>query len=213
MDATSLAGRRFCSGHDLADDPDSILQSGSHEPCTTKEPQAMKTPLLTLTASAFILAGTIGLTQAQETSGGQTMQQGQQGQMMQQGQRGQRMMQQGQRGQRMMQQRRQGRMEDGKYRGRHAAMMRHGMGRGMGYGMGYGMGHGMGHGAVMRIVFALMDADGDGALSRQEMQEAQDRIFNHIDADGDGRVTMEEIRAFYRGARAAVDADEPDADE
>jgi hypothetical protein len=158
----------------------------------------MKTSLLTLTASAFILAGAMGVASAQETTGGQTMQQGQ---MMQQGQRGQRMMQQGQRGQRMMQQRRQGMMDSGKYRGRHGAMMR------------YGMGRGMGHGAMMRIVFALMDGDGDGALSRQELQEAHDRIFNHIDADNDDRVTIEEIRSFYRGARFAPDADEPDDDD
>jgi Ca2+-binding EF-hand superfamily protein len=58
----------------------------------------------------------------------------------------------------------------------------------------------MGHGGMMRAMFAIMDADGDGALSREEFQEAHDRIFNHMDADGDGRVTLEEIQGFMHAA-------------
>jgi hypothetical protein len=65
----------------------------------------------------------------------------------------------------------------------------------MGSGM---MGGGMGHGG-MRMTFALVDADGDGALSVEEMQEAHGRIFRHVDADKDGRVTLEELQAFLRG--------------
>jgi Ca2+-binding EF-hand superfamily protein len=57
----------------------------------------------------------------------------------------------------------------------------------------------MGHGAMMRAMFAIMDADGDGALSREEFQEAHGRIFNHMDADGDGQLTFEEMQGFMRG--------------
>lgn len=92
------------------------------------------------------------------------------------------------------------------------------MGRGM---MGRGMmGHGMmgcgimGHAMMahammgrrammgpvaMRIIFALMDADGDGTVSLQEFQAAQERIFKAMDADKDGSLTLEEMQAFMRG--------------
>jgi Ca2+-binding EF-hand superfamily protein len=63
----------------------------------------------------------------------------------------------------------------------------------------------------MRAMFALMDADGDGTLSREEFAEAHDRIFNHMDADGDGQVTLEEMRAFRMGA-AGPAAAAPDAE-
>ena len=49
------------------------------------------------------------------------------------------------------------------------------MGRGM---MGHGMmGHGgmMGPPFAMRIIFALMDGDGDGTISLQEFQAAHDK--------------------------------------
>jgi hypothetical protein len=111
--------------------------------------------------------------------------------MMGQGMMGQGMMGQGMMGQgmtpemmQMMQQmmgQRQGRMGPGMMRQRGPRM---------------GM---MGHGAMMRAMFAIMDADGDGALSREEFREAHDRIFNHMDADGDGRVTLEEIQRFMHG--------------
>jgi Ca2+-binding EF-hand superfamily protein len=62
----------------------------------------------------------------------------------------------------------------------------------------------MGHGGMMRAMFAIMDADGDGALSREEFREAHDRIFNHMDADGDGQVTFEEMQGFMRGTMASA---------
>jgi hypothetical protein len=75
------------------------------------------------------------------------------------------------------------------------------MGRGM---MGPGMmGRGYGRGImgpmVMRIIFSLMDADGDGKLTLQEFQAAHERIFKAMDADHDGTVTLEEMQAFMRG--------------
>jgi hypothetical protein len=81
---------------------------------------------------------------------------------------------------------RQGRMGPGMMRQRGARM-------GM---MGHG---GMMRGGMMRVMFAIMDADGDGALSREEFREAHDRIFNHMDADGDGRVTLEDMQGFMHG--------------
>jgi EF hand len=75
----------------------------------------------------------------------------------------------------------------------HGGMMGGGM---MGHGM---MRHGRGHGMAMRIIFSLMDADGDGKLTLQEWQAAHERIFKAMDADHDGTVTLEEMEAFMRG--------------
>jgi hypothetical protein len=52
---------------------------------------------------------------------------------------------------------------------------------------------------MMRIIFSLMDADGDGTISLQEFQAAHERIFKAMDADHDGTVTFEEMQAFFRG--------------
>ena len=65
---------------------------------------------------------------------------------------------------------------------------------------GRGMGAGMMHGAKMRIMFAIVDADGDGSLSQTEVQNLIGRIFNAVDENGDGSVDMEEIRSFFHGA-------------
>ncbi|MER8770370.1 EF-hand domain-containing protein [Mesorhizobium sp. M0960] len=64
-----------------------------------------------------------------------------------------------------------------------------------------GIGRGM-HGARMRMMFAIVDADGDGALSQSEVQDFVGRIFNAVDEDGDGSVDMQEIRSFFHGAGA-----------
>ena len=66
----------------------------------------------------------------------------------------------------------------------------------MGHGM---MGQGRGHGMAMRIIFSLMDADGDGKLTLQEWQTAHERIFKEMDTDHDGTVTLEEMEAFMHG--------------
>ena len=59
-----------------------------------------------------------------------------------------------------------------------------------------------GHGMVgMRIIFSLMDADGDGTVSLQEFQAALERIFRAMDADHDGTVTLDEMQDFMRGVR------------
>ena len=71
----------------------------------------------------------------------------------------------------------------------HGGMMGGGM-------MGHGM---MGHSVMMRIIFGLMDANGDGKLSLEEFQAAHERIFKAMDADHDGTVTLEEMEAFMHG--------------
>jgi hypothetical protein len=52
---------------------------------------------------------------------------------------------------------------------------------------------------MIRMMFALMDADGDGKLSLQELQAAQERIFKAMDANKDGFVTLQEMQNFIRG--------------
>jgi hypothetical protein len=54
---------------------------------------------------------------------------------------------------------------------------------------------------MMRMLFALMDGDGDGTVSLQEFQAAHERIFRAMDANKDGRLTLEEIQTFMQGAR------------
>jgi len=53
---------------------------------------------------------------------------------------------------------------------------------------------------MMRIIFSLMDADGDGTVSLQEFQAAHERIFKAMDTDHDGTVSLEEMQAFMHGA-------------
>jgi hypothetical protein len=74
-------------------------------------------------------------------------------------------------------------------------MMGHMMGRGM---MGGGV---MGPPVMMRMMFALMDADGDGTISLQEFQAAHERIFKAMDSNKDGKLTLEEMQAFIHGTR------------
>lgn len=52
---------------------------------------------------------------------------------------------------------------------------------------------------MMRMMFALMDADGDGKISLQEFQAAHERIFRAMDANKDGFVSFEEMQDFIRG--------------
>ena len=74
------------------------------------------------------------------------------------------------------------------------------MGRGM---MGGGMmgGAAMGPPVMMRMIFSLMDSDGDGTISLQEFQAAHERIFKGMDSNKDGRLTQEEMQAFMHGTR------------
>ncbi|WP_375161422.1 EF-hand domain-containing protein [Bradyrhizobium sp. RDT46] len=87
-------------------------------------------------------------------------------------------------------------------------MMKRGMmGQGM---MGQGMkGHGTGGDAVeppvaFRVIFALMDADGDGTVALPEFQVAHERIFKAMDRDKDGKLTLDEMMAFMHRNKSAV---------
>lgn len=57
----------------------------------------------------------------------------------------------------------------------------------------------MRHGAHLRVMFAIVDADGNGTLSLQEVQDFNARIFRAVDENGDGQIGMEEIQSFWRG--------------
>jgi len=77
------------------------------------------------------------------------------------------------------------------------------MGRRMMERMGRGMGPspaGPEHAMMMRIIFALMDSDGDGTISLQEFQGAHERLFKAMDSNKDGRLTLEEMQSFMHGA-------------
>ena len=73
-----------------------------------------------------------------------------------------------------------------------------------GYGMQRGdwddmRGSGMMRPGMMRMMLVLVDTDGDGALSLEEIQAVHARMFTATDANGDGRVTPEEMEAFMHG--------------
>ena len=81
-----------------------------------------------------------------------------------------------------------------------------GQGQGAQHGQSGMMGHGMmggmpmmgmrGH--AMKMKFAITDADGDGALSFEEVTAIHKRIFDSMDANNDTKVTAEELQAFMR---------------
>ena len=54
------------------------------------------------------------------------------------------------------------------------------------------------HGQMVKIVFALADADGNGGLSLDELATIQTRMFAAVDGDNDGDVTPDELQAFMR---------------
>jgi EF hand len=70
-------------------------------------------------------------------------------------------------------------------------MTEHGM-------MGGGM---MGSPFMMRMIFALMDADGDGTVSLEEFKAAHERIFKAMDSNKDGKLTLDEMQGFMHGRR------------
>ncbi|PDT12506.1 EF-hand domain-containing protein [Rhizobium sp. M1] len=53
-------------------------------------------------------------------------------------------------------------------------------------------------GSMMKIMFAVADTSGDGALSFDEVTAVHRRIFDSVDANKDGKVAPEEIQTFMR---------------
>lgn len=51
---------------------------------------------------------------------------------------------------------------------------------------------------MMKIMFAIADTNGDGALSFDEIMAIHKRIFDMIEANKDGKITIDEIEAFMR---------------
>ncbi|WP_206454161.1 EF-hand domain-containing protein [Aurantimonas marina] len=164
--------------------------------------------ILTLTTSALILAGSAMAANSQQTPGA-AGQQDRPGRMMQQ-QDDDMMRPGGQRSERaqnddddMMRSGRQRSERDdddddrwgmpGQFYGQGGPDWRRG-------GM---MGPRMGGPHMMRMMMILLDTDGDGALSLDEVQAVHARFFKAVDANGDGKVTTEEIQAFMspRGGR------------
>jgi hypothetical protein len=72
------------------------------------------------------------------------------------------------------------------------------MGQGMtGQGVMGGMMMG-GHGHMLKVMFAIADTDGDGALSFEEVTAVHRRIFTRVDENKDGKVSGEEVQIFMR---------------
>jgi len=150
----------------------------------------MRQRMLVVAASALVLASGLTATYAQQGPNGFFILQPAEDGTQEQG----------------MDQNRTGTTGQGGMMGQGGGMM--GQGGMMGHGM---MGGGMaGHGGMtgprsapspmmMHILFALMDADGDGTISLQEFQAAHERIFRAMDANKDGKVTFDEMLAFMRG--------------
>jgi len=53
-------------------------------------------------------------------------------------------------------------------------------------------------GHMIKVMFAIADTDGDGALSFEEITAIHKRIFDKVDTNKDGKVTSEEMKAFMQ---------------
>jgi len=51
---------------------------------------------------------------------------------------------------------------------------------------------------LMKVMFAMADANSDGGLSFEEVMAVHKRIFDRVDANKDGKVTPEEMQTFMR---------------
>ncbi len=53
-------------------------------------------------------------------------------------------------------------------------------------------------GHMMKVMFAIVDTNGDGGLSFEEVTAVHKRIFERVGGNKDGKVTREEIQTFMR---------------
>lgn len=149
----------------------------------------MRTHVLVLTTSVLILAGAATSAIAQQGAGSPMMQRPSQELTQQQGSgQGSMAGQRGMMGPGMMGQ------------GNMMGMMGQ---REMGGGMPAPMGL-TSRPFMMRIMFILMDTDGDGTVSLQEFQAVHERIFKAMDSNKDGRLTFEEVQSFMQGAGGSM---------
>lgn len=77
-------------------------------------------------------------------------------------------------------------------------MAKHMMGNMMQSGMANGMPMKPMPGHMMKIMFAVIDANGDGGISFEELMNVEKRIFDEVDANKDGKVTLDELGTFMR---------------
>ena len=52
---------------------------------------------------------------------------------------------------------------------------------------------------MMVMMMAMMDTNGDSALSLDEIQAVHARMFKYADTNGDGKLTLDEMKAFMHG--------------
>jgi hypothetical protein len=81
-----------------------------------------------------------------------------------------------------------------------------GFGMGFGYGMGPGYGMGM-MGQPGRGRSMMMDANDDGIVSAEEAASAADEVFTAMDADDDGALTKDEYMAVRMGPQLGYNSE------
>jgi hypothetical protein len=54
-----------------------------------------------------------------------------------------------------------------------------------------------GRGPMAGLDFAALDADGDGKITKEEMQAPRAARLAALDADGDGKISLEELKADH----------------
>ncbi|WP_299364946.1 EF-hand domain-containing protein [uncultured Paracoccus sp.] len=56
------------------------------------------------------------------------------------------------------------------------------------------------HPMMLKMMMAMIDTDGSGGLSLEEVQAVHARVFGMADTDADGQLSRDEIRSFMTGS-------------